>query len=55
MCVEKDKIDEVKKKIRDSIKDSDMVIEDEPQSSGDPGKMFEQDKEDKENSDDEQA
>ena len=48
MAINKEKIDEVRKQIRKSIKDSDLIMENEPQSSGDPKKMFEPDgKEDK--------
>lgn len=48
MAINKEKLDEVRKKIRKSIKDSDLIMENEPQSSGDPKKIFvPEEKEDK--------
>ena len=40
MCIDSSKIEEIRQKIRDSLEDSNMEIENEPQSSGDPQKFF---------------
>ena len=48
MNIENSKTEEIRRKIRDSLKDSNMEIEDEPQSSGDPKKIFETDEQRKE-------
>ena len=40
MAINKKKLDEIRKEIRKSFKDSDLIMENEPQSSGDPKKMF---------------
>jgi len=49
MCIDKEKVDSIKEKIKKDIDKSKMVIEDEPQSSGDPDRIFDEDTDDKEN------
>ncbi len=51
MSISRDKIEEVRKKIRETIESTDMEMEDEPQASGDPNRIF--DDEESEDSSDE--
>ena len=51
MTVSEEKIEEIRNKLRENIKKSDMYIEEEPQHSGDPKHIFDKDSDNEDNGD----